>query len=184
MKSVPEHAGQALSPFRSGLSNVSRTKRTLPVSPAADPPLSWPMSASVNSLSPVPSTAVRNVVPSADVSSLYSRVVADAPSPQPVDGFIRNAVMSIVSGSSIATVGGPVCGLPGSALVGLNADQPVPCDWSRISRAAAERRAGVVADAARRRRRRASPPSRACMPRRAPWCASGSTTTLNRVTGS
>ena len=70
-------------------------------------------------------------MPSAEVSTVYSRVVAEAPSPQPAEGSIRKPVTSIVCGSSTTTVGGPACGLPGSSLVGLNADQVVPCDWSR-----------------------------------------------------
>ncbi len=91
------------------------------------------MLSSVNPAAPRPSTASWNVVPSAEVSSVYSRVVAEAPSPQPAEGSIRNPEMSIVSGSSTTTVGGPASGLPGSSLAGLYADQVVPCDWSNAA---------------------------------------------------
>jgi hypothetical protein len=41
--------------------------------------------------------------------------------------------MSIVSGISTTTVGGPASGFPGSSLSGLYADQVVPCDWSNAA---------------------------------------------------
>ena len=90
--------------------------------------LSWPRSAGVNPLAPLPSTAVRNVLPSVEVSTVYSRVLDEAPSPQPAVGSMRNDVTSTVSGSRSITVGGPACGFPGFSLVGLNEDQTVACD--------------------------------------------------------
>jgi hypothetical protein len=57
-------------------------------------------------------------------------VVADGSSPQVFDGSSPKAVMSTVWGRWISAVGGPRCGFSGSALSGLNAELPAPCDWS------------------------------------------------------
>src|SRR6476661_4501920 len=133
-KSVPEHPlgwQNGSAPWCTGQSSVSRTNFTFWFAPVGTTSLIWPSSASVNSLpAPTPLNAVVNVVPSADVSIRNCRVDAEPPSPQPAVGLIRNFSMLIASGSSIVIVGGPACGLPGSALVGLKADHVVPCDWS------------------------------------------------------
>ena len=132
MKSVPEQpAGAHCGSTRSGLSSLIRTKRTpSPLDPAGVRELSSPMLASVKPAAPVPLTASWKFVPLAEVSIVNSRVVAEAPSPHPADGSIRNSVTSIARGSSTTRVGVPAFGLPGSTDDGLKADQVVPCDWS------------------------------------------------------
>src|SRR5262245_49147194 len=111
MKSVPEHAfGAHCGSTRSGARSVTRTYRTFVFGAAGVSSLGWAMLASVNAFAPVPSYAVWNVAPSVDVSIWNRRVDADAPSPQPADGSIRNADTVIVCGSLIVMVGGPVNG--------------------------------------------------------------------------
>ena len=121
MKSVPEQpVGHSAANWRSGLIIWSRTNFTaLPVVPVGFRRLSRPMLSSVNPAEPRPSTAIWNVVPLAEVSTVYSRVVAEAPSPQVAEGSIRKPETSIASGSSTTTVGGPASGFPGSSLLGL-----------------------------------------------------------------
>ena len=117
----------------------------------------------MNPLAPVPSTAVRNVVPSAEVSTVYSRVLAEASSPQPAVGSIRNARdVDRRCGSSIVTRRRARRVAGGSGLSGLNEDQAVPCDWSNaLSTPQPNGGAGVVADLRDVGAAGSGPPSRA-----------------------
>ena len=90
-----------------------------PLVPAGTRWLNRLRSPASNALAPVPSMAVRKI-PSCDaVSTLNSRVVAEASSPQPAEGSIRNCGdVDRPRQLGRTRVGVPAFGLPGYAPMG------------------------------------------------------------------